>query len=110
FPKLPHGPPVVRRQLSDVAVRPRHLKEAPLRAVAAPTSRNFFDCLPIHFQTALAQRNDQPVTRRIVSPRRPVPAALRRWTRGPPLSHALLDDIVAIVRLPGAGVDGIVYV
>ncbi len=71
FPDLAHGPDIAGDELTDISIRTRHLEEAPERAVAAATARDFFDCLTIHVEADLAQRND--------------------------LADTLFDDVVAIV-------------
>ena len=110
FPNLAHGPHVVCRQLADVAVSTRHLKEPPQSAVAATATRYLFDRLPIHIQATLTQGNDQPVSRRVVGHRRPILAAFGRRARRDPFSDALLNDVVAIMRFPGLRVDRIVHI
>src|SRR5579872_1506579 len=48
LPQLAHGPYIVSRQLADISVRPRHLKEAPQSAAAAAATLNFCDRLSVH--------------------------------------------------------------
>src|SRR5258707_9909560 len=107
LPELTQRSDIVGGELADVSVRSRHLPEPAERAATTAAAFHLVDHLRAQLQTALAQRYDQTIAGRVVAHRGPVLAAFCRRTPSHPLADALLDDIVAIVRLARAGVDGI---
>src|SRR4029077_3373495 len=84
--------------------------EASQSAAPAAPALDFVDALPVHLEASLTQWHNQAVAGTIVGHSGPVLAAFGRRTAGHPFAEALLDDIVAIVRLAGARVEGIVDV
>src|SRR5690606_9860273 len=62
-PGLPHGVDVEGGQLADVAVRARHLVEAPIRAAGTPAAGGLRNRLRADREAALADRNDQLIRR-----------------------------------------------
>src|SRR6185503_20721480 len=105
-PELLHRPRVVSRELADVAVGARHLEEAPVGA-RAPAAGDLLDLLAADLDAALAQRNDQALRRRVMRHRLPVVAAFGRRTSLHPVADFRRDDVGAIARLTGLGIDAI---
>ena len=94
-PHLLHRRDIVGRQLADVAVRARHLEEAPIRVV--PPAPSFSSILrpDISMHDWLSGMISD-VGRRVVAHRLPVVAALGARARLDPLLDLLLDDVGAV--------------
>src|SRR5262245_7608297 len=72
-----------------------------------PATGDGLDLLAANLDAALAERNDQPLRRRVVRDRLPVVAALRTRAALHPIADFARHDVRAITRLPGLGVDAI---
>src|SRR5262249_10868353 len=108
-PFLLHRLDVISRKLADIAAGVRHFMKT---TVTGRPARAFleFNLSTVHFETALAERNDELSSRLVIAHRLPIMAALGAGTNADPFSGLGLCDVRTVCRLAALRVDLLPYI